>query len=109
MQINLIQLERTVETASGKAAAHPSWLRAIDKAAEQLISNPYIAEPEDGLLILSHSGETYPANGVCQCRAFAHDMPCWHRAAAQLVKRYKEQEAAPVPRQNSIRPIFSIT
>jgi hypothetical protein len=59
-----------------------------------LADNPYICERDGGLLILSPSGETYHANGACQCKAYTHGMACWHRAAAQLVKRYREAEAA---------------
>jgi hypothetical protein len=94
MQINLIQLERTVETAKVKAASHPAWLRAIEKAAEQLISNPYISEQDNGLLILGTTGNIYHSNGTCQCEASRRGMACWHRAAAQLVKRYNEAETA---------------
>ncbi|MET0466768.1 MAG: SWIM zinc finger family protein [Chitinophagaceae bacterium] len=43
------------------------------------------------LLILSDSNEIYTANGTCQCKAFQNGRrPCWHRAAARLVKRYTE-------------------
>jgi hypothetical protein len=44
----------------------------------------------DALLVLSESGEIYRANGACQCKAYANSQPCWHRAAARLVKRYNE-------------------
>ncbi len=43
------------------------------------------------LVILSESNEIYSANGTCQCKAFAHGKPCWHRAAARLVTRYNER------------------
>lgn len=93
MNFNLTILEMVTETAKAKAAGNASWLRAIEKAAEQLVTNPYISEHDGGLLILSYSNETYHANGACQCKAYARGMACWHRAAAKLVKRYREAEA----------------
>jgi hypothetical protein len=33
---------------------------------------------------------------VCQCQAFTHGQPCWHRAAARLVRRYHEAQAVSV-------------
>jgi hypothetical protein len=46
----------------------------------------------DALLILSGSNEIYRANGTCQCKAFSHGQPCWHRAAARLIERYNEAQ-----------------
>jgi len=66
------------------------WQTAIAKAKVQIESNPYLHFDGDALLILSDSNEIYRANGICQCRAFANGQPCWHRAAARLVKRYNE-------------------
>jgi hypothetical protein len=111
MQINLIQLERTVEAANARAANHPAWLRAIEKAHTHLIENPYISETienpyisetADGLLILPDSGETYQSNGTCQCKAFSYGQPCWHRAAAQLIRRYNEPVSPAVEREGAI-------
>lgn len=96
MNFNLTILETVTEAAKAKAAGQAAWVRAIEKAAEQLLDNPYICEHDGGLLILSYSNETYHANGACQCRAYANGRPCWHRAAAQLVRRYREAEAAQV-------------
>lgn len=90
MQINTVKLSKVVEEAKAKAASSPRWLAAIEKAAEQLRENPYIAAEGDGLLILSDSGKIYTSNGVCQCKAFEFKQPCWHRAAVQLVRRYRE-------------------
>ena len=66
------------------------WQTAIAKAKVQIESNPYLHFDGDALLILSDSNEIYRANGTCQCKAYANDQPCWHRAAARLVKRYNE-------------------
>jgi len=66
------------------------WQVAITKAKQEIEENPYIHPDGDALLILSPSGEIYSANGACQCKAFSHGQPCWHRAAARLVRRYME-------------------
>jgi hypothetical protein len=89
MQINITKLNTVVETAKAKTTDR-RWRNAIDKAAAQLRDNPYISEVDGGLLILSTSGKTYHANGVCQCAAFAKGTACWHRSAARLMVRYKE-------------------
>lgn len=86
--------------AKAKAAQHPRWLVAIDRALVELDTNPYIAWQDGHLLILSESGAIYAANGTCQCKAYAFKNPCWHRAAARLVRLYFEalavQQAAVV-------------
>ncbi len=95
--INLTLFFAVVNVCKAKAAAkgETSWVRAIEKAAEQVHDNPYISETENGLLVLSATGgEIYHANGKCQCKAYARGMACWHRAAAKLVKRYREAVAA---------------
>jgi hypothetical protein len=66
------------------------WQVAITKAGAEIEENPYIHIDGDALLILSPSGEIYSANGACQCKAYVNNQPCWHRAAARLVKRYME-------------------
>ncbi len=54
-------------------------------------------EEDKSLLIWSQkSNNIYAANGVCQCRAFEQGSPCFHRAAARLVRLYMEMENAPV-------------
>lgn len=67
------------------------WQTAIAKAKRQIEENPYLHFDGDALLILSESGEIYTANGVCQCKAYTKGFPCWHRAAARLVRRYHER------------------
>ena len=66
------------------------WQTAIAKAKRQIEDNPYLHFDGEALLILSDSNEIYRANGTCQCKAFRNNQPCWHRAAARLVKRYNE-------------------
>src|SRR5262249_48302710 len=70
------------------------WINAIDKAVDGLLGTWIVTELVEGLLITTESGETYHANGACQCKAYQLNQPCKHRAAAQLVKRMNE-EAVP--------------
>jgi hypothetical protein len=87
-------LARVVIQAQQSAAQYPRWVAAIMRAAVELESNPYIEAMDDHtLLIGSPSGNTYIGNGTCQCEAFLHARPCWHRAAARLYHRYVELEA----------------
>lgn len=95
-----------VEQARRDAAQHPRWLKAINRAVAELENNPYIERQDGSLLIASStSSEIYSANGICQCVAYTgvdsktgirlHNggQPCWHRAAARLVRRHDEQQA----------------
>ena len=95
LNLNPITLSQVVDEAMRAAADHPRWLTAISRAVVELLSNPYLHRQEDhSLLIASSSSERiYSANGVCQCQAFAHNQPCWHRAAARLVRRHDEAQA----------------
>ena len=84
-------LAAVINQAMQDAADHPRWLNAIERAAKELNENPYMELQGDHLLIGSPSGTTYVANGTCQCEAFRYHRPCWHRAAAQLMRRYTER------------------
>jgi len=92
----LSKLERTVPDPQTKKR----WIRAIAKAAVEIEENGNFMSwmPEDkSLLIWSQKTDgIYAANGVCQCRAFVQGVPCFHRAAARLVRLYLEAEDAPV-------------
>lgn len=88
MQFNQIKFNAIVEAA--KKAAPADWAHKIQNAADILLDNPYTHFDGHGLLILSDSGQTYYANGECQCKAHRFGQPCWHRIAAKLVKRYFE-------------------
>ena len=46
--------------------------------------------------MLGTTGDTYRANGISQCKAFAAHQLCWHRVAAKLLKRYFAVEWRPV-------------
>ena len=74
------------------AANHPRWLKAIDRAVVELVSNPWIERGDHGLIIASTSGNVYSANGVCQCKAYEHGNACWHRAASRLVRLHDERQ-----------------
>lgn len=96
MSINLdpTLLAQVVDRAMRDAAQYPRWTSAIDRAARELETNPYIEALDDHtLLIGSASGGVYTANGVCGCQAYQHGQPCFHRAAARLYQRYVEADA----------------
>ncbi|HST51848.1 MAG TPA: hypothetical protein VLJ61_07530 [Pyrinomonadaceae bacterium] len=90
MNIDQIKLERVTRDAFDKVSGNRRWETAIVKAKQQIESNPYLHFDGQSLLILSPSGEIYTADGSRQCKAYEQGFPCWHRAAARLVKRYNE-------------------
>jgi SWIM zinc finger len=96
LTLNPTTLAAVAEQACRDAAQHGRWLVAIGRALVELDSNPWIARNPDGhgLLIGSPSGSVYSSNGQCQCKAFEHGQPCWHRAAARLVRLHDAREAA---------------
>lgn len=95
LDLNPTTLAAVVDVARTDAAAHPRWLAAIDRAVRELVSNPWITRGElHGLVLASPSGNVYSANGVCQCQAYQHGHPCWHRAAARLVRLHDTHQAA---------------
>jgi hypothetical protein len=67
------------------------WLRAIDRAAEGIISGELIVTTlMHGSLVTSQNG-SYMANGSCGCKAFVKGhKECKHRAAARLMELYEE-------------------
>jgi hypothetical protein len=90
VNIDQDRIQQVAQEAFDKVSGKRRWETAIAKAKAQLESNPYMHFDGQSLLILSPSGEIYTANGTCQCKAFESGQPCWHRAAARLVKRYNE-------------------
>lgn len=90
IQLNQQTFEQVTQEAFDKAQGSTRWQTAIARAKQEIESNPYLHFDGSALLILSSSNEIYTANGTCQCRAYEHHQPCWHRAAARLVKRYNE-------------------
>jgi hypothetical protein len=76
------------------------WVRAIAKAVAEIEENGNFMswmQEDKALLIWSQKTDgVYTSNGICQCRAFVQGVPCFHRAAARLVRIYLETEDAPV-------------
>jgi hypothetical protein len=90
LEINQYKMEQVIQEAFDKAKGSSRWQTAIVKAKQQIESNPYMHMDGSSLLILSPSNEIYSANVTCQCKAYMSSQPCWHRAAARLIKRYNE-------------------
>jgi hypothetical protein len=90
MNIDHSKMQEVAQAAFDKVADSRRWQVAIVKARQQIEENPYLHFDGDALLILSPSGEIYNTNVSCQCKAYAKNQPCWHRAAARLIKRYNE-------------------
>jgi hypothetical protein len=90
VNIDQNKMQQVAQEAFDKVSGNRRWETAIAKAKAQLETNPYIHFDGQSLLILSPSDEIYTANGTCQCKAYLSGQPCWHRAAARLIKRYNE-------------------
>ncbi len=92
----LAKIELTVTDSQNKKR----WVNAIAKAAVEIEQNGIFMtwqEEDHSLLIWSQrSNNIYTANGVCQCRAFEQGIPCFHRAAARLVRLYMEPEMSAI-------------
>ena len=90
-----------IEMTAKDAATKKRWINAIAKATVEIEENGVFMtwqEEDHSLIIWSQkSNNIYTANGVCQCRAFEQGSPCFHRAAARLVRLYMEPETAPAP------------
>ena len=111
MKLDLTQLEtafllaqKTLENQDLPDFMKNRWSRALEKARERLIEQPYCAWQPDNLIIVSvpnkKQAETccrfYQANDeTCRrvdklgfCQAFYEGFPCWHRAAFLLLGIY---------------------
>src|SRR5262245_16684624 len=109
MEIEINKLMRVVETAKQKANGNSRWINAIDKAVEGLTGTWIVTELADCLLITTESGETYRANGVCQCKAYEFGQACKHRAAARLVEMMHKEEAPAASPSPSVSPMHEWT
>jgi hypothetical protein len=93
---SLSKVELTVTDAQTKRR----WVRAIARATVEIEENGVFMtwQPEEKSLLIwsQESNEIYSSNGVCTCEAFKRGYACWHRAAARLVRLYKEMEAVQV-------------
>ena len=90
----LDSLVTAVDAARVAAAGNARWQNAINTGFDWLLLQDTIHFNKEyhELEVCSPSGKTYHANGSCQCDAFVHGegIPCWHRAAARLVRRALE-------------------
>jgi hypothetical protein len=95
-ELNVDVLCKVVDAARAKVN-DKAWISAIDKAYDYLLtSDDVILAADDGsALIPSSTGDDvhYAANGDCACKAGQRGKPCWHRAAARLIKRYRDAVA----------------
>lgn len=91
LNLDAKQLAAVTRAALTHAASDHRWVRAIERGAVELETNPWIEVMEDGhtLLIASPSGNVYAASDTCSCTAYTFHQPCWHRGAARLYMRYK--------------------
>jgi hypothetical protein len=118
MQIDQAKFTAIVEAAKAKADNSPAWLRAIERAAEGILSGEMIVTTlAHGALVTTANG-TYAANGHCNCEAARKGhTQCKRRAAARLMDLYESEVAALAtftadvaasPRQNLIAEIRNI-
>lgn len=92
MQFNLPKFNQIVTKAKARA---PQMAEQIEKAAEELLCNPFIADVDGGLLWASSSnGNIYFAksNGKCNCKAAEFGKVCKHRLADRLVRLYNSNQ-----------------
>lgn len=89
MFFNLQQFNKTVEAAKAKA---PEMTAQIDKAAETLLSNPFIHDDGRGLLIAGETGVYYAKANACTCKAAEFHRVCYHRIADRLVRLYNSRQ-----------------
>jgi hypothetical protein len=84
MDIN--KIKKAAEIAKSKTS-DKRWIAAIDKAVAGVESGWWIVtELAHGVAVTTECGNTYFANGSCQCKAFTNGQPCKHRALARLVE-----------------------
>ena len=70
------------------------WFTAIEKAVAEIESNPFMhydTEQQHLILLSQVTNKTYETNETCQCKAYYVGNPCYHRAAARLLRRYYEE------------------
>ena len=96
-----------VKDALAKSANYSRWQNAINKAVTQIQLNgefmTWQADSKSLLIWSQESNAIHAANGVCDCQAFDRGFPCWHRAAARLVRIYMELADAPTPTKTDWR------
>ncbi|HSK72310.1 MAG TPA: hypothetical protein VK892_11475 [Pyrinomonadaceae bacterium] len=74
------------------------WINAINKAAAQIEENgewiTWMPETKSIVIWNQETNNVHSANGVCDCMAFQKGFPCFHRAAARIIRLYMEAEEA---------------
>jgi len=115
--INTEKFNSIVEAAKAKAAGDAKWIRAIERAAQGILSGELIVTTlAHGALVTTPRG-TYAANGHCNCEAARRGhTQCYHRAAARLMDIYETApeavsfaaDVAASPRTNLIAEIENI-
>src|SRR5262245_13717995 len=90
--INTEKFNSIVEAAKAKAANDPKWLRAIERAAREILSGEMLVTLfADDTALVTTAGGSYRVNGVCGCRAAQNGhTQCAHRAAKKLWTLYEE-------------------
>jgi hypothetical protein len=90
-----------VEMTITNPALKSRWINAIAKAVYQIEAHgefmTWMPETKSLLIWSQDSNDIHAANGVCDCEAYKRGFPCWHRAAARLVRLYIEAENNPAP------------
>jgi hypothetical protein len=81
-----------VHNAYERVGDDARWRRAIEKAAAWIMQQEGLVYDGDTSELIGVNSATSdrvyaPTPLSCQCEAFAKNAPCWHRAAALLVKR----------------------
>src|SRR5215468_9130745 len=98
--MNQAQINAAAEIARARTNDR-RWLNAIDKAVAGH-SNWIITELATCLAITTESGETYFANGICQCKAYEFGQACRHRALYRLYAIANETAPAVSPTDEEI-------
>lgn len=87
MQINQTVLETVVNEAIQKCGDNKRWANAVRRAAEELVTNPYVALVDGKLILLSRtSGEIYEIGQHCYCAASVARKPCYHKALRRIAE-----------------------
>jgi len=103
--IDLELFDKVFNTALEKAddSNTPTrWKNAIRKAKSQLLKHSefmtWFADDKELLIFSQESADNgvYTSNGVCECKAFFENVPCWHRALSRMMRNYYEAECEAV-------------
>ncbi|HEY6403613.1 MAG TPA: SWIM zinc finger family protein, partial [Blastocatellia bacterium] len=103
------KIKKAAEIAKSKTNDR-RWINAIDKAVAGVESGWWIiTELAHGVAVTTECGNTYFANGSCQCKAFQNGQPCKHRALARLVEIASELKEETAPAVSRAQIIANIT